>query len=162
MFVVFQTWSRSLKTLRGGWTRLKPNRLMWWRSWRRFRTTSTSLWVRTSHTHISKFTLKVLKWRKRWRWDQTWTHLVFSSILLSLPWADVSQEISDAKRAADAANTTATQVNDALRPIKEQLDQWQQTYGDANATNDDINNALMEANKTGRSLKKKKKEHTLL
>uniref|UniRef100_A0A671Z1U8 Laminin subunit alpha-5 n=1 Tax=Sparus aurata TaxID=8175 RepID=A0A671Z1U8_SPAAU len=70
----------------------------------------------------------------------TWIHLVFSS------------EISDAKRAADAANTTATQVNDALRPIKEQLDQWQQTYGDANATNEDINNALMEANKTVHSL----------
>ncbi|XP_073325739.1 laminin subunit alpha-5 [Pagrus major] len=65
---------------------------------------------------------------------------------------NVSQEINDAKRAADAANTTATQVNDALRPIKEQLDQWQQTYGDANATNDDINNALMEANKTVHSL----------
>lgn len=75
----------------------------------------------------------------------------------------MTQEISDAKRAADAANTTATQVNDALRPIKEQLDQWQQTYGDANATNEDINNALMEANKTGRSLKKKKKKkHTYL
>ncbi|XP_030280261.1 laminin subunit alpha-5 isoform X2 [Sparus aurata] len=65
---------------------------------------------------------------------------------------NVTQEISDAKRAADAANTTATQVNDALRPIKEQLDQWQQTYGDANATNEDINNALMEANKTVHSL----------
>ena len=71
----------------------------------------------------------------------------------------MSQEISDAKRAADVANTTATQVNDALRPIKEQLDQWQQTYGDANATSDDINNALMEANKTGRNLKEKKKKH---
>lgn len=63
----------------------------------------------------------------------------------------MTQEIDDAKRAVDLANTTATRVNDALRPIKEQLDQWQQTYGDANATNDDINNALMEANKTGRS-----------
>uniref|UniRef100_A0A8C9YTX6 Laminin A chain n=1 Tax=Sander lucioperca TaxID=283035 RepID=A0A8C9YTX6_SANLU len=59
-----------------------------------------------------------------------------------------SQEIDEAKRAAALANVTATQVNDALRPIKEQLDQWQQAYGDANATNDDINNALMEANKT--------------
>lgn len=63
----------------------------------------------------------------------------------------MSQEISEAKQAADLANTTATQINDALRPIKEKLDQWQQTYGDANATNEDINNALMEANKTGRS-----------
>uniref|UniRef100_A0AAQ6AFP7 Laminin subunit alpha 5 n=1 Tax=Amphiprion ocellaris TaxID=80972 RepID=A0AAQ6AFP7_AMPOC len=57
-------------------------------------------------------------------------------------------EIDEAKRAANLANTTATQVNDALRPIKEQLDQWQKAYGDANATNDDINNALMDANNT--------------
>lgn len=64
----------------------------------------------------------------------------------------MSQEIDEAKRAANQANTTATQVNDALRPIKEQLDQWQQSYGDANTTNEDINNALMEANKTGRDL----------
>lgn len=64
----------------------------------------------------------------------------------------MSQEISEAKQAADLANTTATQVNDALRPIKEQLDRWQQSYGDANGTNEDINNALMEANKTGRSV----------
>ncbi|XP_056241478.1 laminin subunit alpha-5 isoform X1 [Seriola aureovittata] len=61
---------------------------------------------------------------------------------------NVSQEIDEAKRAANVANTTATKVNDALRPIKEQLDQWKQTYGDANITNDDINKALMEANKT--------------
>uniref|UniRef100_A0A7N9AL26 Laminin subunit alpha-5 n=1 Tax=Mastacembelus armatus TaxID=205130 RepID=A0A7N9AL26_9TELE len=59
-----------------------------------------------------------------------------------------SQEISEAKQAAGLANTTATQVNDALRPIKEQLDQWQQAYGDANITSYDINKALMEANKT--------------
>ncbi|KAL7397953.1 hypothetical protein ABVT39_002224 [Epinephelus coioides] len=65
---------------------------------------------------------------------------------------NVSQEIDEAKRAADLANTTATEVNDALRPIKEKLDQWQQAYGDANATNDDINNALMEANKTVHAL----------
>ncbi|XP_069382509.1 laminin subunit alpha-5 isoform X2 [Paralichthys olivaceus] len=62
--------------------------------------------------------------------------------------SNVSQEIDEAKQAADLANTTATQVNDALRPIKEQLDQWERTYGDTNATNDDINKALMEANKT--------------
>ncbi|XP_035512224.1 laminin subunit alpha-5 [Morone saxatilis] len=66
--------------------------------------------------------------------------------------SNVTQEIDDAKRAANLANTTATQVNDALRPIKEQLDKWQKAYGDANATNDDINNALMEANKTVHSL----------
>ncbi|KAA8582349.1 hypothetical protein FQN60_009089 [Etheostoma spectabile] len=61
---------------------------------------------------------------------------------------NVNQEIGEAKRVAHMANVTAIQVNDALRPIKDQLDQWQQAYGDANATNDDINNALMEANKT--------------
>nr|XP_020511496.2 laminin subunit alpha-5-like [Labrus bergylta] len=66
--------------------------------------------------------------------------------------SNVSQEIAEVKQAADLANTTATQVNDALRPIKEQLDKWQQTYGDANTTNDDINNALMEANKTVQAL----------
>ncbi|KAK1898797.1 Laminin subunit alpha-5 [Dissostichus eleginoides] len=66
--------------------------------------------------------------------------------------SNVSQEISEAKQAADLANTTATQINDALRPIKEKLDQWQQTYGDANASNEDINNALMEANKTVHTL----------
>lgn len=68
-----------------------------------------------------------------------------------LRWTDASQEILEAKQAAELANTTVTQINDALRPIKEQLDQWQQTYGDANATNEDINNALMEANNTGGS-----------
>lgn len=55
-----------------------------------------------------------------------------------------------AKWEADLANATATQVTDALRPIKEQLDQWQQSYGNANTTSEDINKALMEANKTGR------------
>lgn len=72
-------------------------------------------------------------------------------MLFSLWWTDVSQEIHEAKRAADLGNTTAAQVNDALRPIQEQLDQWQQTYRDTNVTNDDINKAIMEANKTGRS-----------
>ncbi|XP_053704727.1 laminin subunit alpha-5 isoform X1 [Synchiropus splendidus] len=62
--------------------------------------------------------------------------------------SDAGQLIDEAKRAAELANTTATNVSDTLRPIKEKLDQWQQTYGDANATNEDINKALMEANKT--------------
>ncbi|KAK2851977.1 hypothetical protein Q5P01_008253 [Channa striata] len=61
---------------------------------------------------------------------------------------NVSQEIQEVKQAADLANATATQVNEALRPIKEQLDQWQQTYRDTNVTTDDISKALMEANKT--------------
>lgn len=51
----------------------------------------------------------------------------------------------------ELANATVTRVNDALHPIREQVDQWEQTYGNASATNEDINNALMEANKTGRS-----------
>nr|XP_057906923.1 laminin subunit alpha-5 isoform X1 [Doryrhamphus excisus] len=62
--------------------------------------------------------------------------------------SNVSQEVDEAKREASRANTSASQVNDALRPIREQLDQWQQTYGNANATNEEISNALMEANKT--------------
>ncbi|XP_029011451.1 laminin subunit alpha-5 isoform X2 [Betta splendens] len=65
---------------------------------------------------------------------------------------NVSLEIDEAKQTAELANTTATQVNDALKPIKEQLDQWQQTYRDTNITNDDISKALMEANKTVQEL----------
>lgn len=48
------------------------------------------------------------------------------------------------------ANATAWQVSQALRPIEEQLEQWQKTYGQANTTNNDINKALMEANNTGK------------
>ncbi|XP_047462931.1 laminin subunit alpha-5 isoform X2 [Mugil cephalus] len=62
--------------------------------------------------------------------------------------SNVSQQIDDVKNMADLANTTATQVKNALRPIQEELDQWQKAYGDANATNDDLNNALMDANNT--------------
>ncbi|XP_034027667.1 laminin subunit alpha-5 [Thalassophryne amazonica] len=61
---------------------------------------------------------------------------------------NVSQGVTEAKRAADQANATANQIHNALHPIKEQLDQWQKAYRDVNATNDDINNALMDANKT--------------
>ncbi|KAM9752098.1 laminin subunit alpha-5 isoform 2-T2 [Menidia menidia] len=61
---------------------------------------------------------------------------------------NASQDIEEAKRAADLANATASQVSGALRPIREQLDKWQEAYGDANATNDDINSALMDANHT--------------
>lgn len=61
---------------------------------------------------------------------------------------NVSKEIQEAKDMAEKANTTATEVHNALRPIKEQLDKWQDTYGDVNATNTDINNALTEANNT--------------
>lgn len=61
---------------------------------------------------------------------------------------NVTEDISNAKQMVNTANKTATKVNDALQPIKDQLDKWQKTYGDANATNDDINNALMDANNT--------------
>lgn len=64
--------------------------------------------------------------------------------------ADASQEVDEAKRAVMLANATAWQVNQALRPIEEQLEQWQQTYGQANTTNNDINKALMDANNTGK------------
>ncbi|KAM6924368.1 laminin subunit alpha-5 [Xenentodon cancila] len=59
---------------------------------------------------------------------------------------NVSQEINEAKRIADLTNSTATQVNSALRPIEDQLNQWKQSYGNANASN--INTNLMEANNT--------------
>lgn len=68
--------------------------------------------------------------------------------MLVLP-ADASREVDEAKRAVMLANATAWQVNQALRPIEEQLEQWQQTYGQANTTNNDINKALMDANNTG-------------
>lgn len=61
----------------------------------------------------------------------------------------MSKEIQEAKNMVDQANKTATNVNNALRPIKEQLDKWEETYSDANATNNDINSALMDADKTG-------------
>ncbi|XP_063064918.1 laminin subunit alpha-5 isoform X2 [Engraulis encrasicolus] len=56
--------------------------------------------------------------------------------------------INAAKAAAEKANNTAAEVEETLRPIKEQLEKWEGQYGDANATTDDINKALMEANKT--------------
>ncbi|KAJ3586856.1 hypothetical protein NHX12_013248, partial [Muraenolepis orangiensis] len=62
--------------------------------------------------------------------------------------SEVSEELAEAKRAAQQANSTAAGVIRALAPIEEQLDQWDKSYGDANATNHDINHALMEANKT--------------
>ncbi|XP_077410264.1 laminin subunit alpha-5 isoform X1 [Vanacampus margaritifer] len=62
--------------------------------------------------------------------------------------SNVNHDIDMAKQAVHQANASASQVNDVLRPIREQLDQWQQTYSDANTTNKDVNEALMEANKT--------------
>ncbi|XP_034151886.1 laminin subunit alpha-5 isoform X3 [Esox lucius] len=61
---------------------------------------------------------------------------------------DTAVDIQKAKAAAEQANRTAALVEDALAPIREKLDQWQQQYGDVNTTNEDINNALLEANKS--------------
>ncbi|XP_041858853.1 laminin subunit alpha-5 isoform X2 [Melanotaenia boesemani] len=61
---------------------------------------------------------------------------------------NVSQEIDDVKSEVLLANATATNINDNLIPIKEQLDKWQQVYGDLNSTSDDLNDALMDANNT--------------
>ncbi|XP_037539701.1 laminin subunit alpha-5 [Nematolebias whitei] len=62
--------------------------------------------------------------------------------------SNVSQDIDEVKQVTGAANSTVSSVIDQLRPIKKQLDEWQETYGDTNATSDDINNALMDANNT--------------
>uniref|UniRef100_A0A8C7JXD6 Laminin subunit alpha-5 n=1 Tax=Oncorhynchus kisutch TaxID=8019 RepID=A0A8C7JXD6_ONCKI len=64
---------------------------------------------------------------------------------------ETAKVIEEAKAAAEEANSTAAKVEDTLAPIKEQLDQWQQQYGDANTTNEDINKAFLEANKSGKS-----------
>ncbi|MEQ2157331.1 hypothetical protein GOODEAATRI_000719 [Goodea atripinnis] len=70
--------------------------------------------------------------------------------------ADITQvntvEINEAKTVAEKANSTATKVNNMLRPIKEQLDQWQQAYGDTNSTSNDINKALINASETVQKL----------
>lgn len=63
----------------------------------------------------------------------------------------MSQDIDEVKQVTGAANSTVSSVIDQLRPIKKQLDEWQETYGDTNATSDDINNALIDANNTGRN-----------
>uniref|UniRef100_A0A3Q2PMX0 Laminin, alpha 3 n=1 Tax=Fundulus heteroclitus TaxID=8078 RepID=A0A3Q2PMX0_FUNHE len=65
---------------------------------------------------------------------------------------NVTKEINEAKSLVDKANITATEVNNKLRPIKEQLDQWQQAYGETNSTSDDINKALMNASETVQKL----------
>ncbi|XP_029580196.1 laminin subunit alpha-5 [Salmo trutta] len=61
---------------------------------------------------------------------------------------ETAKVIEEAKAAAEDANSTAAKVEDTLAPIKEQVDQWQQQYGDANTTNEDINKAFLEANKS--------------
>uniref|UniRef100_A0A096M5Y4 Uncharacterized protein n=1 Tax=Poecilia formosa TaxID=48698 RepID=A0A096M5Y4_POEFO len=72
--------------------------------------------------------------------------------LNSISIADVTQEINEAKTVANKANSTATDVNNMLLPIKKQLDQWQQAYGDTNSTSNDINKALINASETVQKL----------
>ncbi|KAJ8370727.1 hypothetical protein SKAU_G00107550 [Synaphobranchus kaupii] len=67
---------------------------------------------------------------------------------LNISREETAKDIQEAKQAAAEANSTTAQVEDALSPIKKQLDEWQQQYGDSNTTNEDINNAFMEANKS--------------
>ncbi|XP_064815894.1 laminin subunit alpha-5-like, partial [Oncorhynchus masou masou] len=57
-----------------------------------------------------------------------------------------ASDIEEAKASAEEANRTAARVKDTLVPLKEQLDQWQQQYGDANTNNNDIHKAFLEAN----------------
>uniref|UniRef100_A0A8C4GGV7 Laminin subunit alpha-5 n=1 Tax=Dicentrarchus labrax TaxID=13489 RepID=A0A8C4GGV7_DICLA len=118
---------------------------------RHFKTTSTSPQVRnTQHTQniikmensdstiicfFSAYTTIIT-------FKTTTTYLVHSFFYDFL--TDVTQEIDDAKRAANLANTTATQINDALRPIKEQLDKWQKAYGDANSNSLSVVHSLGE------------------
>ncbi|XP_043984093.1 laminin subunit alpha-5 isoform X1 [Gambusia affinis] len=66
--------------------------------------------------------------------------------------SNVTQEINEANTVANKANITATDVNNMLLPIKKQLDQWQQAYGDTNSTSDEINKALINASKTVQKL----------
>ncbi|KAJ8408959.1 hypothetical protein AAFF_G00239800 [Aldrovandia affinis] len=61
---------------------------------------------------------------------------------------ETAKDIEEAKQAAAVANSTTAQVEDTLSPMKKQLDEWQQQYGDSNTTNEDINNAFLEANKS--------------
>ncbi|XP_028849375.1 laminin subunit alpha-5 isoform X2 [Denticeps clupeoides] len=56
--------------------------------------------------------------------------------------------INASKSAVKQANTTATRVISELAPIQKQLEEWQKQYGYSNATTDDINNTLMDANKS--------------
>ncbi|KAG9332520.1 hypothetical protein JZ751_014618 [Albula glossodonta] len=67
---------------------------------------------------------------------------------LNISREETAKNIEEAKKTAAEANSTAAQVEDALSPMKKQLDQWQQQYGDSNTTNEDINNAFLEANKS--------------
>ncbi|XP_022533328.2 laminin subunit alpha-5 isoform X2 [Astyanax mexicanus] len=61
---------------------------------------------------------------------------------------NTSGEIQAAKSAAEKANSTAADVLDTLDPMKKKLDEWQEQYGSSNMTNDEINKALSEANKS--------------
>ncbi|XP_015258525.1 PREDICTED: laminin subunit alpha-5, partial [Cyprinodon variegatus] len=66
--------------------------------------------------------------------------------------SNTTQLINEAKMAANEANSTATKVNGVLDTMKEQLDKWQQTYGNVNSSSDDINKALINASETVQKL----------
>lgn len=62
---------------------------------------------------------------------------------------DIVKDITAAKSAVQEANNTATNVSDSLVPLQKQLEEWQKQYGDSNASSDDINKALNDANASG-------------
>nr|XP_009294934.1 laminin subunit alpha-5 isoform X1 [Danio rerio] len=59
---------------------------------------------------------------------------------------DIVNSISAAKSAVEQANNTVANVSGVLAPIQKQLEEWQKQYGDSNATSEDINKALNDAN----------------
>lgn len=62
---------------------------------------------------------------------------------------DIGKDIADAKSAVEQANNKANNVSDSLVPLQKQLEEWQKQYGDSNASSDDINKALNDANASG-------------
>ncbi|XP_037396843.1 laminin subunit alpha-5 isoform X2 [Pygocentrus nattereri] len=61
---------------------------------------------------------------------------------------NTSKEILAAKSAVEKANSTAAEVLETLAPMKEKLDEWQKQYGSSNTTNEEINDAISQANKS--------------
>ena len=45
---------------------------------------------------------------------------------MHFPPEETAKDLEEAKRAAAEANSTTAKVEDALSPIKKQLDEWQQ------------------------------------
>ncbi|XP_069035717.1 laminin subunit alpha-5 isoform X1 [Lepisosteus oculatus] len=61
---------------------------------------------------------------------------------------ETAEDIAKAKLAAAEANNTAANVEKALSPMKQQLEQWKKQYGNASETSMDFNTAFQEANKS--------------